>query len=160
VAQERSVFFRRWGALAVFFARFVPPIRAFVPVTAGALGMTPLRFLRPSISRRSCYGAARACAAGRAGDIRTAPLRRNFRHHTGIGKHYWMLSVLGGALIVGADGLGDPSPKGAGGPYRAGNGPGRSQGSLTAPDPALIQILQILAACLKSRACAPGAGPI
>src|ERR1700676_3356121 len=30
VAQSEA-FFHRWGALAVFFARFVPPIRAFVP---------------------------------------------------------------------------------------------------------------------------------
>jgi membrane protein DedA with SNARE-associated domain len=37
-------FFDRHGMLAVFFARFVAPIRAFVPVTAGALGMAPQRF--------------------------------------------------------------------------------------------------------------------
>ncbi len=37
-------FFQRHGALAVFLARFVPPVRAFVPVTAGALGMPPQRF--------------------------------------------------------------------------------------------------------------------
>src|ERR1700688_60308 len=43
VAQSEA-FFHRWGTLAVFFARFVPPIRAFVPVTAGALGMAPAMF--------------------------------------------------------------------------------------------------------------------
>jgi membrane-associated protein len=43
VAQSEA-FFHRFGALAVFFARFVPPIRAFVPVTAGALGMAPAKF--------------------------------------------------------------------------------------------------------------------
>src|ERR1700733_12049883 len=32
IAQSEA-FFHRWGALAVFFARFVPPIRAFVPLT-------------------------------------------------------------------------------------------------------------------------------
>ena len=37
-------FFLKYGTWAVFFARFVPPIRAFVPVTAGALEMTPPRF--------------------------------------------------------------------------------------------------------------------
>src|SRR2546423_3001629 len=42
VAQSET-FFRRWGTLAVFFARFVPPIRAFVPITAGALGLQPAR---------------------------------------------------------------------------------------------------------------------
>ena len=44
VVAQSEAFFNRWGALAVFFARFVPPIRAFVPITAGALGMPPLRF--------------------------------------------------------------------------------------------------------------------
>ena len=37
VVEQSEAFFNRWGALAVFFARFVPPIRAFVPITAGAL---------------------------------------------------------------------------------------------------------------------------
>jgi len=42
---ERSErFFARRGTAAVFFARFIAPIRAFVPVTAGALGMAPRRF--------------------------------------------------------------------------------------------------------------------
>src|SRR5262245_65251413 len=40
VAQSEA-FFHRWGTLAVFFARFVPPIRAFVPVTAGGVGVVP-----------------------------------------------------------------------------------------------------------------------
>src|SRR3981081_3232913 len=44
VVAQSEAFFQRWGALAVFFARFVPPIRAFVPLTAGALGISPLRF--------------------------------------------------------------------------------------------------------------------
>src|SRR5207237_868485 len=35
---ESEAFFNRWGTLAVFFARFVPPIRAFVPLTAGPRG--------------------------------------------------------------------------------------------------------------------------
>src|SRR6202166_1516162 len=40
IAQSEA-FFNRWGALAVFFARFVPPIRAFVPVTAGPRRVWP-----------------------------------------------------------------------------------------------------------------------
>jgi len=43
VAQSEN-FFSRYGTLAVLFARFVPPIRAIVPITAGALGMPPRRF--------------------------------------------------------------------------------------------------------------------
>src|SRR3954447_6383586 len=41
VVEQSENFFHRFGTWAVFFARFVPPIRAFVPVTAGALGMPP-----------------------------------------------------------------------------------------------------------------------
>lgn len=41
---ESEAFFHRHGTWAVFFARFVPPFRAVVPITAGALGMPPVRF--------------------------------------------------------------------------------------------------------------------
>lgn len=44
IVAQSEAFFHRYGTLAVFFARFVPPVRAFVPVTAGALGMTPRKF--------------------------------------------------------------------------------------------------------------------
>ncbi len=43
VAQSEA-FFHRYGTLAVLFARFVPPVRAVVPITAGALDMPPRRF--------------------------------------------------------------------------------------------------------------------
>jgi membrane protein DedA with SNARE-associated domain len=42
---ESERFFLRYGTFAVFFARFIPPIRAFVPFTAGALDMPPLKFI-------------------------------------------------------------------------------------------------------------------
>jgi membrane protein DedA with SNARE-associated domain len=41
---KSEAFFHRYGTLAVFFARFVPPVRAVVPITAGAFGMPPQRF--------------------------------------------------------------------------------------------------------------------
>jgi membrane protein DedA with SNARE-associated domain len=44
-----EAFFLGYGAFAVFFARFVPPIRALVPVTAGALGLSPSRFFAVNI---------------------------------------------------------------------------------------------------------------
>ncbi|RKE39593.1 membrane protein DedA with SNARE-associated domain [Paraburkholderia sp. BL23I1N1] len=37
-------FFQKHGAKGVVFARFVAPLRAIVPVVAGMLGMTPVRF--------------------------------------------------------------------------------------------------------------------
>ncbi len=75
VVAQSEAFFHRWGALAVFFARFVPPIRAFVPITAGALGHAAAALLRRQHPGDPAMG-ARACAAGRAGGIRAARLWR------------------------------------------------------------------------------------
>ena len=57
VVAQSEAFFHRWGTLAVFFARFVPPIRAFVPVTAGALGHAAAAASTASTFRRSCVWA-------------------------------------------------------------------------------------------------------
>ena len=91
-------FFKRWGALAVFFARFIPPIRAFVPITAGALGMPPLRFFAVNIPAVLLWAPAHVLP----GVLAVSALHRyaGISHHTGFGKHYWILSVIGGALIV------------------------------------------------------------
>lgn len=37
-------FFDKYGSMSVFIGRFVGPVRALVPLVAGMLGMTPLRF--------------------------------------------------------------------------------------------------------------------
>jgi membrane-associated protein len=97
VAQSEA-FFHRWGTLAVFFARFVPPIRAFVPVTAGALGMAPLRFYAVNIPAILLWAPAHVLP----GVLAVSALHKyaGFEHHAGIAKHYWMLAVIGGALIV------------------------------------------------------------
>ena len=49
LVEESTNFFHRFGTPAVFFARFVPPVRAFIPITAGALSMPPLRFFAVNI---------------------------------------------------------------------------------------------------------------
>ncbi|MGA8553748.1 MAG: DedA family protein [Candidatus Acidiferrales bacterium] len=41
---QGEMFFQKYGRAAVLFARFLPPVRAFVSVTAGAMGMTPRQF--------------------------------------------------------------------------------------------------------------------
>jgi membrane protein DedA with SNARE-associated domain len=97
VAQSEA-FFHRWGALAVFFARFVPPIRAFVPITAGALGMPPLRFFAVNIPAVLLWAPAHVLPGVLA--ISMLHQYAGISHHTGFGKHYWMLTVLGGALLV------------------------------------------------------------
>jgi membrane-associated protein len=65
VMAQSEAFFHRWGTLAVFFARFVPPIRAFVPVTGGRARDAAAAFLRRQYSRGTRLGVG-ACAAGRA----------------------------------------------------------------------------------------------
>lgn len=98
VTAQSEAFFHRWGTLAVFFARFVPPIRAFVPITAGALGMPPLRFYPINILAILLWapahilpGVLAVSALDRAGGL--AGLE-------GGAKHYWMPLVIGGALIL------------------------------------------------------------
>jgi membrane-associated protein len=93
-----EAFFRRWGTLAVFFARFVPPIRAFVPITAGALGMSPLRFYTVNIPAILLWAPAHVLPGVLA--ISALHQYAGVPHHTGIGKHYWIVAVIGGALIV------------------------------------------------------------
>ena len=43
VARTRA-FFKKWGALAVFFGHFFGPVRAVIPVIAGSLGLRQLTF--------------------------------------------------------------------------------------------------------------------
>jgi membrane protein DedA with SNARE-associated domain len=98
VVEHSEAFFHRWGTLAVFFARFVPPIRAFVPMTAGALGMPPWRFYAVNVAAISLWAPAHILP----GVLAISALHEftGIPHHTGIGKHYWIPSVIGVALIV------------------------------------------------------------
>jgi membrane protein DedA with SNARE-associated domain len=96
VAQSET-FFQRWGTWAVFFARFVPPIRAFVPVTAGALGMPPPRFYAVNIPAILLWAPAHVLP----GVLAISALHEygGIPHHSGL-KHYWMLAVVAGALLA------------------------------------------------------------
>ncbi|MDE2065850.1 MAG: DedA family protein [Bradyrhizobium sp.] len=98
VIAQSEAFFRRWGALAVFFARFVPPIRAFVPITAGSLGMPPLRFYAVNIPAILVWAPAHVLPG-----VLAISLLERYGHLAGLGgtaKHYWMPLVIGGALIT------------------------------------------------------------
>jgi membrane protein DedA with SNARE-associated domain len=98
VVAQSEAFFHRWGTLAVFFARFVPPIRAFVPITAGALGMSPPTFYAVNIPAILLWAPAHVLP----GVLAVSALHKygGFAPHTGIAKHYWMITVICGALIV------------------------------------------------------------
>ena len=76
VVERSEAFFRKYGDAAVFMARFLPPVRAFVPITAGALGMTPRRFFSINIAAILCWapahvvpGVLAGAAYGHAGAI-------------------------------------------------------------------------------------------
>jgi membrane protein DedA with SNARE-associated domain len=99
LVSQSEAFFNRWGTLAVFFARFVPPIRAFVPITAGALGMTPPMFYAVNIPAVLLWAPAHVLP----GVLAVSALHRygGFAPHEGIAKHYWIVAVVAGALIVG-----------------------------------------------------------
>lgn len=62
-------FFRQRGAVAVLFARFVPPVRAFVPLTAGALGMPPARFCAMNIAAVGLWACAHILPGALAGSL-------------------------------------------------------------------------------------------
>jgi membrane protein DedA with SNARE-associated domain len=99
VVAQSEAFFHRWGTLAVFFARFVPPIRAFVPITAGALGMTPPMFFAVNIPAILLWAPAHVLP----GVLAVSALHRYgglAPHHAGIAKHYWILTVIAGALVI------------------------------------------------------------
>src|SRR4051812_6415086 len=95
--EERGVL-SPMGTWAVFFARFVPPVRAFVPITAGALGMAPFRFYAVNIPAILLWAPAHVLP----GVVAVSALHEyaGIARHTGIGKHYWILLVIGGALIT------------------------------------------------------------
>jgi membrane-associated protein len=98
VVAQSEAFFHSWGMLAVFFARFVPPIRAFVPITAGALGMSPPRFYAVNIPAVLLWASAHVLP----GVLAVSVLHKygGFPHHAGLAKHYWVLAVIAGAALV------------------------------------------------------------
>nr|WP_249159131.1 DedA family protein [Bradyrhizobium jicamae] len=98
VVQRSEEFFHRWGVLAVFFARFVAPIRAFVPITAGALDMQPSRFYAVNIPAILLWAPAHVLP----GVLAVTALHdyAGLPHHGHVGKHIWMLAIVGGALVV------------------------------------------------------------
>jgi membrane protein DedA with SNARE-associated domain len=99
VVEESETFFHRFGTWAVFFARFVPPIRAFVPVTAGALGMQPARFYAVNIPAILVWAPAHVLPGVLA--VSALHSYAGLPHHEHVGKHIWIFTVVGGAIILG-----------------------------------------------------------
>ncbi|MBR0932026.1 DedA family protein [Bradyrhizobium jicamae] len=98
VVAQSEAFFNRWGVFAVFFARFVPPIRAFVPITAGALDMPAARFFAVNIPAILLWAPAHVLP----GVLAVTALHEyaGLPHHEHVGKHLWMFTVAGTAVIL------------------------------------------------------------
>jgi membrane-associated protein len=98
VVAQSEAFFQRWGNWAVFFARFIPPIRAFVPMTAGALAMPPSRFFPVNLLAVLLWAPAHVLP----GVMAVSLLDRFgvFKDTGGSAKHHWMPIIVGAAIIL------------------------------------------------------------
>ncbi|WP_441278690.1 DedA family protein [Tardiphaga sp. 172_B4_N1_3] len=100
VVAQSEAFFHRFGTLAVFLGRFVPPIRAFVPVTAGALGTAPAKFYAVNIPAALLWAPAHVLP----GVLAVSVLDRygGIAGLEGQAKHYWIQAVIVAAVLAGA----------------------------------------------------------
>jgi membrane protein DedA with SNARE-associated domain len=91
---ERSgEFFRNYGYAAVFLARFLPPVRAFLPITAGAFGMPPARFFAMNIAAICCWAPAHVLPGVLAGTA---------YGHAGAWAGHLALPIIAGVVAVAA----------------------------------------------------------
>lgn len=99
VVAQSETFFDRFGVWAVFLGRFVPPIRAFVPVTAGALGMAPAKFFPVNIPAALIWAPAHVLPAAFAvSALEHVGGLAGLEHKA---KHYSVLVVVVLAIILG-----------------------------------------------------------
>jgi membrane protein DedA with SNARE-associated domain len=87
VVERSDVFFAKYGDAAVFFARFLPPVRAFLPITAGAMGMPPRRFFPINIVAILCWAPAHIVPGILAGTA--------YGHAGAFGEHLTMPIIAG-----------------------------------------------------------------
>lgn len=99
IVAHSEAFFRRYGTLAVFFARFVAPVRALVPITAGALDMPPPRFYAVNVIAVALWALAHVLP----GVLAVSVLHKysGLALPADFARHYWMPLVLTGALTCG-----------------------------------------------------------
>lgn len=99
IVAQSEAFFARYGTLAVFFARFVAPVRALVPITAGALNMSPPRFYAVNLPAIVLWALAHVLP----GVLAVTVLHRygGIAHPLAIAKHYWMPIIVLGAALAG-----------------------------------------------------------
>ncbi len=92
VVMQSEEFFHRYGLFAVFLARFVPPVRAIVPIVAGALGMPPRQFYPASIA---------ACLLWAPAHVLPGLLAGSAAERWGTKIEHYGLPLVGGIVAVG-----------------------------------------------------------
>lgn len=92
VVMQSEEFFHRYGLFAVFLARFVPPVRAIVPIVAGALGMPPRQFYPASIA---------ACLLWAPAHVLPGLLAGSAAEQWGMKIEHYGLPLAGGIVAVG-----------------------------------------------------------
>ncbi len=92
IVSQSETFFHRYGTFAVFLARFVPPVRAVVPIIAGALGMTPPRFFAAMIPAVLLWAPAMILPGVLAGSA---------AERWGMKAEHYALPLVGGIIAVG-----------------------------------------------------------
>ncbi len=92
---QAEAFFVRYGTLAVLFARFVPPVRAVVPITAGALGMPPQRFYPVNVAAILLWAPAHILPGVLAGSA---------AEQWGMRVEHYGLPLAGGIIVIGCIG--------------------------------------------------------
>jgi membrane protein DedA with SNARE-associated domain len=95
IMTQAEAFFVRYGTLAVLFARFVPPVRAVVPITAGALGMPPQRFYPVNVAAILLWAPAHILPGVLAGSA---------AEQWGMRIEHYGLPLAGGIIVVGCVG--------------------------------------------------------
>jgi membrane protein DedA with SNARE-associated domain len=87
-----EIFFQKYGTVAVLLARFLPPVRAFVPMTAGAMGMTPKHFYPINLAAILLWGPVQVIPGMLAGNA--------YRHAGAIAGHLTIPIIAGIAGIA------------------------------------------------------------
>jgi membrane protein DedA with SNARE-associated domain len=92
IVERSETFFRKYGDAAVFLARFLPPVRAFVPITAGALAMPPGRFFPINIVAILCWAPAHIVPGMLAGEA---------YGHAGAFAGHLTMPIIAGVVAIG-----------------------------------------------------------
>ncbi len=95
VVTQSEEFFHRYGTLAVFLARLFAPVRALIPITAGALGMPPQRFYPVNIAGILLWAPAHILPGVLAGSL---------AEQWGMKIEHYGLPLAGGIIAIGCIG--------------------------------------------------------